>query len=71
MKVYYVYPDDYNYDEYTGLVIVAENERDALAMTKTGGHEGGSYFYKWQGEIHVEEVDLNKAHIVMESYNAG
>lgn len=70
MKVYRVYVDDWDYDEFDAVVVVAENEDKALAMVENGYH-GGSYFKKWQGEIHVEEVDLTYEHIVLESFNAG
>lgn len=70
MKVYYVYVDKCDYDEYDGLVVVAENEDRVLEMVK-GGYFGKSYFAEWQGEIHIEEVDLTREHIILESFNAG
>lgn len=70
MKVYYVYVDDYSWDEYDAIVVVAENEDRALELAKHGNFEE-SYFNKWQGEIHVEEVDLTTEHIILASYNAG
>ena len=36
MKVYYIYPDKYDYDEFDGIVVVAENEDRALAMIENG-----------------------------------
>lgn len=70
MKVYYIYPDKYDYDEFDGIVVVAENEDRALVMIENG-YFGQSYFKNIQGKIHIEEVDLAKEHIVMESFNAG
>lgn len=70
MKVYLVYADDWDYDDYDALVIVAENEESALAMANSG-YLGGSYFKERQGEIHVKEVDLTTERIIMESFNAG
>lgn len=70
MKVYRVYADDYDYDEYDAIVVVAENEERALAMANIGNW-GESYFRKNQGSIHVKEVDLTTEHIVLESFNAG
>lgn len=64
MKVYYVYPDDYDYDDFDGFIVVAENEYRALAMVK-------DKFEKHQGEIHVEEEDLTTEHIALGSFNAG
>lgn len=70
MKVYYVYPDDYSWDEYTAIVVVAENEDRALELAKHGNW-GECYFNKYQGEIHVEEVDLTTESVVLESFHAG
>lgn len=64
MKVYYVYPDYFYYDDYEGFVVVATNKDSALEMVK-------SKFHKWQGEIHAEEVDMTTENIVLESFNAG
>lgn len=64
MKVYYVYPDDWDYDDYDAFIVVAENEDRALEMVK-------GRFKKWQGEIHAEEVDTNTEGIILGSYNAG
>lgn len=70
MKVYLIYVDDWDYDEYDAIVVVAENEERALAMANSGNW-GGSYFKNRQGEIHVKEVDLTTEHIVLVSFNAG
>lgn len=70
MKVYYIYPDKYDYDEFDGIVVVAENEDRALAMIENG-YFRKSYFKDRQGKIHIEEVDLTKEYIVMTSFNAG
>jgi hypothetical protein len=71
MKVYYVWVDKCDYDYYDSLIIVAENKERALEMVKHGKWNNTSYFEEWQGEIHIEEVDLTKEHIVIESFNAG
>ena len=70
MKVYYVYADRYDYDDFDGLVVVAEDKDRVLEMVKVG-YFGKCYFKEWQGEIHIEEVDLTKEYIVLESFNAG
>ena len=64
MKVYHVYVDKCGYDEYDAVVVVAANKENAVAMAKDN-------FYEWQGEIHVEEVDLTDEYVVLWSYNAG
>jgi hypothetical protein len=70
MKVYLVYADDWDYDDYDSIVVVAENEDNALAMANSG-YFNDSFFKKHQGEIHVKEVDLTTEHIVLTSFNAG
>lgn len=70
MKVYYVYADDWSYDDFDAIVVVAKNKDRALAMVNSG-YCGDCYFKEYQGEIHIEEVDLTKEHVVLESFNAG
>ena len=70
MKAYHVWVDRYEYDDYDAIVVVAENEDRALELAKHGNW-GKCYFREWQGKIHVEEVDLTKEYIVIESFNAG
>lgn len=70
MKVYVVYPEKYTWDEFNGIVLVAENEDMALAMVETG-YFGSCYFREQQGEIYVEEVDLTEEGIILESFFAG
>lgn len=70
MKVYHVWVDRCDYDDYYAVAVVAENEDRVLEIVNHGNC-GRSYFREWQGKIHVEEVDLTKEHIVIESYNAG
>ena len=64
MKAYYVYVDDYDYDDFDAIVLVAENEDRALEMVRNG-YCGGCYFKERQGEIHVEELNLTTEHIVL------
>ena len=71
MKVYLVHPDRCDYDQFDGLVIVAENEDNALDMVNNGGWYSEGFFKKNQGEIHIKEVDLTTEHIILESFNAG
>jgi hypothetical protein len=66
MKVYSVYVDEYDYDDYYDVIVVAKNEERALEMIKTG-YFGHCYFKESQGEIHVEEVDLTIEHIISSS----
>lgn len=75
MKVYKLWVDEIDYDEYDSVVVVAENENEAIEIVQnaTGNlcwREKG-YFYESQGEIHIEEIDLTKKGVVLASYNAG
>lgn len=65
MKVYSVYVDEYDYEDYYDVIVVAENKDRALEMVKTGNF-GHCYFKENQGEIHVEEVDLTIERIIAE-----
>ena len=70
MKVYKVYPEHTDYDQYEAIVVVAENKARALEFAKTGDY-GGSYFEKNQGQIYVKEIDLTKEQVVLNGFNAG
>lgn len=71
MKIYHVYVDDWDYDDYDAIVVVAENEDRAFEIANGSNCYDRCYFKEHQGEIRVEEVDLTKEHIVLESFNAG
>ena len=71
MKVYNVYPDHCGYDQYDGVVVVAENEAQALEMLKNPPYGGATYFESSQGKINIEEVDLTKPSVILASFNAG
>lgn len=84
MKVFKVWVDSCDYDEYDGAVVVAESEEyvrshlvhdDVLGKTQFM-LDGLSVFerfsfYDCQGEIHIEEVPTDKFAVVLTSYNAG
>lgn len=65
MKVYSVYVDEYDYEDYYDVIVVAENKNRALEMVKTGNF-GRCYFKDSQGEIHIDEVDLTTERIIAE-----
>ena len=86
MKVFKVWVDKYDYDTYDSFVCVANSEdeiRKCMSINKYGGrviamrgnenYENYVTFEDFQGEIHIEEVNLNvdKPYIVCSSYNAG
>ena len=86
MKVFKVWVDKCDYDTYDSFVCVANSEdeirshisvdrynRRIIDMSGNDNHEDSIKFEDFQGEIHIEEVNLNvdKPYIVCSSYNAG
>jgi len=86
MKVFKVWVDKCDYDTYDSFVCVANSEdeiRSHISLNQYGGrvitmdgneaYENYITFDDFQGEIHIEEVNLNvdKPYIVCSSYNAG
>lgn len=86
MKVFKGWVDEYGYDTYDAFVCVANSEdeiRKCMSIDKYGGrvidmrgnekYENYVTFEESQGEIHIEEVnlDVNEPYIVCSSYNAG
>ena len=86
MKVFKVWVDKYDYDTYDSFVCVANSEDEirnhisidryncrVIDMNGNDDYEDCIWFQDFQGEIHIEEVNLNvdKPYIVCSSYNAG
>ena len=86
MKVFKVWVDKCDYDNYDSFVCVANSEdeirnhisidrynRRVIDMGGNDNYEDIVKFEECQGEIHIEEVNLNvdKPYIVCSSYNAG
>ena len=86
MKVFKVWVDKCDYETYDSFVCVANSEdeiRSHISLNQYGGrvitmdgneaYENYITFDDFQGEIHIEEVNLNvdKPYIVCSSYNAG
>ena len=86
MRVFKVWVDKYDYDNYDSFVCVANSEdeirnhirvdrynRRVVDMSGNEAYEDSVAFEESQGEIHIEEVNLNvdKPYIVCSSYNAG
>ena len=86
MKVFKVWVDKCDYDTFDSFVCVANSEdeiRSHISLNQYGGrvitmdgneaYENYIMFDDFQGEIHIEEVNLNvnKPYIVCSSYNAG
>ena len=86
MKVFKVWVDKCDYDTYDSFVCVANSEDEirkcisideyncrVIDMSGNDDYEDSVWFQDFQGEIHIEEVNLNvdKPYIVCSSYNAG
>ena len=86
MKVFKVWVDKCDYDTYDSFVCVANSEDEikkcisideynerVIDMSVNDDYEDSVWFHDFQGEIHIEEVNLNvdKPYIVCSSYNAG
>ena len=86
MKVFKVWVDKCDYDTYDSFVCVANSEDEirncisideynerVVDMSGNDDYEDSVWFDDFQGEIHIEEVNLNvdKPYIVCSSYNAG
>ena len=86
MKVFKVWVDKYDYDNYDSFVCVANSEDEirkhisidryncrVIDMSSNDDYEDSVWFEDFQGEIHIEEVNLSvdKPYIVCSSYNAG
>ena len=86
MKVFKVWVDKWDYDDYDSFVCVANSEDEirscisideynerVVDMGGNNNYEDSVWFQDFQGEIHIEEVNLNvdKPYIVCSSYNAG
>ena len=86
MKVFKVWAKLVDYEEYDSFVCVANSEEEirsriidngyreyVVNMKADNDYESCVRFDKIQGEIHIEEVNLNvdKPYIVCSSYSAG
>ena len=86
MKVFKVWVDEWDYDTYDSFVCVANSEDEirkcisideynerVVDMSGNDDYENSVCFQDFQGEIHIEEVNLNvdKPYIVCSSYNDG
>lgn len=75
-KIYLVSVEEYCYDEYDSMVVIADNEQEAIEMCKANdynGDEGWEGFIESQGKIVAKEINLNTntSKIILQSFNAG
>ena len=71
-KLFLVKAETTDYDEYEGLVILADNIQEAREIVSKG-YYGNNYFNDDQGEITYTEINLNEAvsGVVLENFIAG
>ena len=77
-KVYLVeVEEEWSYNEYDSMVVIADNEQEAIEMCKAEDYESdnawsGDGFIKDQGKITAKEIDLNtnESKIILASFNA-
>lgn len=77
-KIYLVTVEECSYDEYDSMVVIANNEQEAIEMCKAKDYEsdntyGYDGFIKDQEKITAKEIDLNtnNSQIILTSFNAG
>lgn len=75
-KIYLVTVEEYSYDEYDSMVVIANNEQEAIEMCKAKDYNtiwGYDGFVRKQGKITAKEIDLNtnNSQIILTSFNAG
>lgn len=58
-NVYSVLASNVDYAEYSQLIIVSENENEAIELANESG-----LFKSWQFPLIVEEIDLTKSDII-------
>lgn len=78
MKVFKVWVEECDYDEYDAAIIVAESAEEIRAnflrevYDNCRGYSGEDLFFNdEQGEIHIDEIDTNHAGLLLASYHAG
>lgn len=77
-KVYLVTVEEYGYDEFDSMVVIANDEQEAINLCKCEDYENvedswlADGFVKTQGKIIATEIDLTKnSQIILKSFNAG
>ena len=69
-KIYYLFVDEYDYDEYDAFVIIAKKRSRAIYVLK----DKKEYLSdNWNGKIHIQFIGYShlKEQIIIDSFNAG
>lgn len=77
-KVYLVEPKGYGYNQFDSMVVIANNEEEAINLCKCEDYDNLSSgmwvdgFVPSQGKITATEIDLTKdSQVILKSFNAG
>lgn len=77
-KVYLVEVENCGYDQFRSMVVIANNEEEAINLCKCEDYDNCSSimwvdgFVKTQGKITATEIDLTKdSQVILKSFNAG
>lgn len=68
-QLYIVTPEDYTWDQYDSIMVLAESEEEAIKMGED--FFDGEEALNPQGKVSAELVDMTKGGIVHTSFNAG
>ena len=85
MKLFKVYVDDWDWDDYDYAIVIAESEEQIRAnieqrawgrvLSFNESHDVWDvWFDNWQGDIHIEEIKLDKIvepKILLASFHSG
>ena len=63
-KVFVVEPEDYDYDEYDGIAVVADSSQEAIEIAE-------KFFSDDQGKLTAKEIDMTESGMILSSFNAG
>lgn len=70
-KIFIVTPERVDWDQYDGVVVLAESEEEALILGQEYFHTEEEY-YTDQGKLSAKEIDLNgSSEVIFTSFNAG
>lgn len=68
-QLYIVTPEDYTWDQYDSIMVLAESEEEAIKMGED--FFDGEEDLNPQGKVSAKLVDMTEAGIVHTSFNAG
>lgn len=72
-KIYLVKADDWSYDDYDSVVVLADSKDEAIKLVETEDSElGQGYFASSQEPLTVKEIVMaGESRVLLGSFNAG